>query len=75
VIYVDSLKLKKRQFYCHMVSDISIAELHWFALKCGVPRHWFHKDHYDLRSMERSKAVAEGAVETDTRTVARVRVK
>ena len=61
-IYLDEAKWKKsvsgRTKYSHMVSDVSLQELHTFAASIGVKRHFFHNaniKHYDIndaRSLE-----------------------
>lgn len=67
MIFVDKLRRYRRQSYCHMMSDESIAELHHFALKIGIKSHWFHGDHYDLRKEDRDKAIIAGAKECTSR--------
>jgi len=47
--------------WCHMVSDMSFEELHEFAERLGIPRHRFHRDHYDLPAGLRARALALGA--------------
>ncbi len=32
----------------HMVSDLSLAELHAFARRAGIPERGFDRDHYDV---------------------------
>ena len=67
MIFVDKLRKYRRQSYCHMMSDSSIGELHHFALRIGVKRHWFDKDHYDLRDEDRQRAIIAGAKECSSR--------
>lgn len=67
MIYVDNLRKYKRQSYCHMLSDISLEELHEFASSISISKHWFHKDHYDLRLTERNRAVEAGAIEVSSK--------
>lgn len=58
---------------CHMVSDTSFSELHAFAQKIGMKRHWFQGDHYDLAPSMRERAIAAGAaVVTAQQLVARM---
>lgn len=66
-IFVDKLRQYRKQSYCHMMSDTSISELHHFAVRLGIARHWFDRDHYDLREDDRRKAVIAGAKEVSTR--------
>ncbi len=72
MIYVDKLRKYRRQSYCHMISDHSLEELHRFAAKCGIARHWFHKNHYDLRESERMWAVGRGAKEVSSKDIVRI---
>lgn len=76
MIWVDDPKTWGRtKKYSHMVSDVSLAELHLFAEAIGVKRHWFHKNHYDLREEERQAAVAAGAREASAREIVKVMAK
>ena len=36
------------RYWCHLVSDLSLAELHAFAARLGIPERGFGGDHYDL---------------------------
>jgi hypothetical protein len=47
--------------WCHLVSDVSLDELHDFAARLGVPRRAFQGDHYDLDEPRRALAIALGA--------------
>lgn len=68
MVYVDDCvwtKGKKgRETYAHMVAD-TYDELHEFAAKLGVGRHFFHKSskyhHYDISSKFYEKAIEMGA--------------
>ena len=51
----------KGRRWCHLVSDVSYDELHAFADRLGLERHWFQGDHYDLPSDVREEAIALGA--------------
>lgn len=69
MIYVDSATWKKsptgRKSYAHMVAD-SLTELHEFALKIGVKKHFFHKSktapHYDITNEQHKVALANNAL-------------
>ncbi|MSX78309.1 MAG: DUF4031 domain-containing protein, partial [Actinobacteria bacterium] len=63
-IYVDECRWwhKERQ-WCHMVSDVSLEELHAFAAGLEIPQRGFHRDHYDLPETYRKQAIALGAIE------------
>ena len=77
MILIDKLQgyPNKRKRYSHLVSDVSFDELHSFAERIGVARHWFHKNHYDLREPEHSRALETGATLVSTRELARRMVK
>lgn len=74
MIYVDEAKWKKpngRKLYAHMVAD-TLEELHAFALKIGVKRHFFHRTknsvcHYDITAEQRALAIHNDAAEVSTR--------
>ncbi len=51
----------------HLVSDESLAELHDFAGRAGIPARAFDRDHYDYPAARRAELVALGAVEVTTR--------
>lgn len=77
MIYVDRPQSfsHKRKKYSHMLSDTSLDELHSFASNIGVKRHWFDKDHYDLREFEYEKAIEAGALRVPTTELVKVRRK
>lgn len=77
-IYVDQIKeypnikgpaARHGKFWCHMISDTSVEELHQFADRLGLKRQWFQPAkilihcHYDLIPSKRALAVKLGAVE------------
>ena len=47
--------------WAHLVSDSSLAELHAFAQKNGVPERAFDLDHYDVPARSHAALVAAGA--------------
>jgi hypothetical protein len=47
--------------WCHLVSDVSLGELHEFADRHGIPRRGFQGDHYDIPEEMRPGLVAGGA--------------
>ena len=57
--------------WCHMVSDVSVEELHQLARRIGVPRVAFQGDHYDLDESTRQRAIDAGAREVSAREVVR----
>src|SRR5215208_366679 len=52
--------------WCHLTTDGDFEELHAFALRLGLRRAWFQRDHYDLPAHGRAAAVALGAEEVAT---------
>ena len=47
--------------WSHLVSDSSLAELHDFAGRMGIPRRAFDLDHYDVPEARYDEMVAAGA--------------
>ena len=65
MILVDRLRSYPSGYWCHMVSDSSLEELHNFAERLGLHREKFQEHgrlpHYDLRPVVREKAMSLGA--------------
>lgn len=59
------------RLWSHLVSDVSLAELHGFAADHGVPRRGFERDHYDVPETAYAALVAAGAVPVSAREVVR----
>lgn len=49
------------RYWSHLVSDASLAELHAFAERAGLPRRAFDLDHYDVPDDMHAELVALGA--------------
>jgi hypothetical protein len=47
--------------WAHLVSDLSLEELHAFAEAAGIPRRGFDLDHYDVPAHRWAELVALGA--------------
>ncbi|MFC5501930.1 DUF4031 domain-containing protein [Lysinimonas soli] len=47
--------------WAHLVSDVSLAELHAFARRAGIPERGFDHDHYDVPLARCAEMVALGA--------------
>lgn len=47
--------------WAHLVSDSSLAELHDFARRAGLPERSFDLDHYDVPEVRHAELVALGA--------------
>ncbi|WP_392544349.1 DUF4031 domain-containing protein [Oryzobacter telluris] len=57
--------------WSHLVSDASLAELHDFARRVGIPERGFEGDHYDVPEERYSAVVAAGALPTPPRDLIR----
>ncbi|MET8142404.1 DUF4031 domain-containing protein [Sphaerisporangium sp. NPDC005288] len=55
--------------WSHLVSDISLDELHAFAAELGVPPRAFDRDHYDVPETVYDRAVALGAEPVSSQTL------
>jgi len=71
MIYVDDLQSypHKREKWCHMATDGDRDELHAFAQKIGLKRHWFQGGrlpHYDITTKMRAVAIYHGAIEVNS---------
>lgn len=53
----------------HLVSDVSLAELHAFASLHSLPRRGFERDHYDVPAELYDSLVAAGAVPVSSRDI------
>jgi hypothetical protein len=49
------------RLWAHLVSDTSLAELHGFAARAGLPPRGFDRDHYDVPDSMHAELVALGA--------------
>lgn len=57
--------------WSHLVSDLSLDELHDFAARAGVARRAFDLDHYDVPEGRFAELVSLGAVPTERREIVR----
>ena len=55
------------RWWGHMVSDVSLDELHEFARTLGIPERGFDRDHYDIPEQMQQRAIEEGAVLVSSR--------
>ncbi|WP_372593652.1 DUF4031 domain-containing protein [Actinotalea sp.] len=55
----------------HLVSDSSLAELHSFAARAGLPERGFDHDHYDVPAERYDELLALGAELVGTRELVR----
>jgi hypothetical protein len=55
----------------HLVSDTSLAELHEFAARAGIPPRGFDLDHYDVPAERYDDLIASGAELVDSRELVR----
>ena len=59
------------RWWCHLVSDESLAELHEFARELGIPERAFGGDHYDVPAEYRDRAIELGAIPVESREIVR----
>jgi hypothetical protein len=71
VLIDDPLWWHRGHRWCHLVSDVSYAELHAFVQARGIPRRAFQGDHYDIPEEYRAEMVAAGATEVSSRELLR----
>lgn len=71
VLIDDPLWWWQGRRWCHMVSDVSLEELHTFAAAGGISRRGFQGDHYDVPEDFRADMVAAGAAEVRSRELLR----
>lgn len=57
--------------WCHLVSDVSIDELHAFADANDIPRRGFQGDHYDIPEEFRVRLIEAGATVVESRELLR----
>jgi len=74
-IYARAGVKKPRTLYAHMVAD-TFSELHEFAAKIGVRRHFFHKSkaahHYDINGTQWYKAIIAGAKQVSSKEIVKI---
>ena len=71
-VYVDNYRAKfGRMVMCHMAAD-NLEELHEMALKIGMKKEWFQKDHYDVSLSRRKLAIQFGAKEVTSRELVKI---
>jgi Protein of unknown function (DUF4031) len=59
------------RLWSHLASDTSLAELHAFARRAGLPERGFEGDHYDVPEERYASLVAAGAVPVPGRELIR----
>jgi hypothetical protein len=59
------------RLWAHLVSDASLAELHAFAERAGLPRRSFDLDHYDVPEERIPDLVALGAAQVSAHELTR----
>jgi hypothetical protein len=57
------------RLFAHLISDVSVAELHAFAELIGAPRRAFERDHYDVPAERARIAVWLGATVVSSRVI------
>jgi hypothetical protein len=69
ILVDDAIWPWRGRLWAHLVSDTSVAELHAFAARLGIPVRAFQGDHYDVTDELRDCAIAEGARAVTSREV------
>ena len=73
MVYVDPPAWPARgRLWSHMISDVSLAELHAFAEMLGAPPRGFDRDHYDVPAERFRMAVWLGAQVVSSREIVRL---
>ncbi|MEU6022259.1 DUF4031 domain-containing protein [Micromonospora sp. NPDC047134] len=73
MIYLDRPAWPARgRLWSHLISDLSLAELHAFAEALGAPRRGFDRDHYDIPAERFDMAVWLGAQVRPSRDLVRL---
>ena len=57
--------------WSHLVSDSDLDELHAFAVRAGIPRRGFDRDHYDVPAERYAALVELGATPVGNRELVR----
>ena len=57
------------RMWSHLVSDVSLEELHAFARRLEIPPRGFDRDHYDLPERLYEAALAAGAESVTSRVL------
>lgn len=73
VIFVDPPAWPAHgRLWSHLVSDLSLDELHAFAARAGAPRRAFDRDHYDLPAERLDTVLRLGARLVSSREIVAV---
>ena len=59
------------RLWSHLVSDVSVEELHAFAARLGIPERAFDGDHYDIPQERYDDVLAAGATPVEGRELIR----
>ncbi len=71
-VYVDPpLWPAHGTLFSHLISDVSLAELHGFAAAAGIPQRAFDGDHYDVAEARYAALIEAGAVPVEGRVLVR----
>ena len=77
MIYIDNLKFYEYYGYAaHMISDVSIEDLHNFARENGIHRRFYHSSikhpHYDIIAENYNRAIKGGAKVVTSKEIIRI---
>lgn len=70
VLYIDTPRWPAHgRLWSHLISDVSVAELHAFAELLGLPRRGFERDHYDVPADRVRAAIWLGATSVTSKEI------
>lgn len=69
ILVDEALWYRWDRYWCHLISDTSLDELHQFAAHLGLPERAFGGDHYDIPADIRLKAIELGARPVSSREI------
>lgn len=77
MIYIDRLRFYENYGYAaHMISDVSIEDLHNFAKENGIHKRFYHSSkkhpHYDIIAENYNRAIKGGAVVVSSKEIIRI---
>ena len=77
MIYIDRLKFYENYGYAaHMISDVSVDDLHRFAKENNIHRRFYHSSrkhpHYDIIAENYNRAIKGGAKVVTSKEIIRI---
>lgn len=71
ILVDDPLWPAHGRMWAHLISDVSLDELHDFARRAGLPERGFDHDHYDVPAERIDALVALGAARVSPKELVR----